>query len=211
MEFKNISLKDLNANTEDGTFEGYGATFGNVDLVNDVIVKGAFSRHIQENGTLVKLLYQHDREKVIGVAYVTEDERGLKVKGEINQDVQLGKEVRSLMKQGALDSMSIGYVKRDYQYDDAGNRILKDLELREISIVTFPANPLAQVTNVKSIATARDFERFLRDSGFSRRQACAIASAGFKAYEQSESEDEQKDQDDEALLKFYESLNERFK
>lgn len=204
MEYKSIKLCELKSDMESGSFEGYASTFGNIDLVGDVVLKGAFNGI---EGKTIKLLYQHDTDKPIGILSAKQDDIGLFVKGEINLDVQLGREVKSLMKQGALDAMSIGFITSDWDYDNKNVRQLKKLDLKEVSIVTFPANELALITSVKSnresIKNERDFERTLRDLGFSKKEAVAITLHGFKSVFKQGEPDE-----DELTIKFLNKISE---
>lgn len=212
--YKFQKLDSLKSDLEKGTFEGYASTYGNVDYDNDVISPGAFDKTCRER-PIIKLLYQHDWNKVLGIGEIRNDSKGLYIKGQINQDVQLGREVRSLMIQGALDSMSIGFVvpeiEKNLEYQQDGTRLIKECDVRETSIVPFPANPQALIQSVKSALkykdNIRDFEAFLRESGFSRQQAVTIASKGFKAI-LSDSE-EVETNPEEISLKFFESLNKR--
>lgn len=212
--YKFQKLKSLEADLEKGTFEGYASTYGNVDYDKDVIAPGAFDKTCRER-PIIKLLYQHDWNKVLGIGEIRNDSQGLYIKGQINQDVQLGREVRSLMKQGALDSMSVGFrvpdAEKNLEYQPDGTRLIKECDVRETSIVTFPANPQALIQSVKSALkykdNIRDFEAYLRESGFSRQQAVIIASKGFKAI-LSDSE-EVETNPEEISLKFFESLNKR--
>lgn len=182
-----FEFKDLGASDDKkfGYFEGYGAIFGNKDQVNDIVEKGAFVETLKKDG-LPALLLQHDAYDVIGkFTEAYEDERGLYMKGEINLEVQKGREAHSLLKQGALRGMSIGYMTQDYVIDQTtGIRHLKKLKLLEVSIVTFPANERAGITGVKNVPKSiREFEELLRSSGFGRTQAKAIASDGWKGFE----------------------------
>ena len=164
-EFKEIDQDD------DGSFEGYASVFNNKDLGNDVIRRGAFLESISERSPKgVKLLYQHKSDEPIGVIdSLEEDSKGLKIKGRLAMGTQKGKEVFELMKMGALDSMSIGYrLKPDgYKYDPKDKRrIIKSVDLMEISLVTFPMNPKAKVTKVKlAEMTPTEIEKYLRDVG----------------------------------------------
>jgi len=164
-EFKEIEQDD------DGSFEGYASVFNNKDLGNDVIRRGAFLESISERSPKgVKLLYQHKSDEPIGVIdSLEEDSKGLKIKGRLAMGTQKGKEVFELMKMGALDSMSIGYrLKPDgYKYDPKEKkRIIKSVDLMEISLVTFPMNPKAKVTKVKlAQMNVREIEHYLRDAG----------------------------------------------
>lgn len=166
---------------DDGRFEGWASTFGNVDNGMDVIERGAFRKSIG-SGRKVKMLWQHDMSQPIGVwDEIEEREQGLYVKGRLLKDVAKGREAMALLRAGALDSMSIGY-RTVEAVSEAGGRVRKlmEVDLFEVSLVTFPMNDLAVVTDVKSIRTIRDFEKALRDAGFSQREAKAIAADGFK-------------------------------
>lgn len=182
-----------------GTFSGYGAMFGNEDLVGDVIVRGAFKQTLKDwkkVKALPKMLFQHggwmrDMDVLpIGVwTEMEEDEKGLVVKGRlINLDTERGKSIYGAMKEGVLDGLSIGYWAKEFAYGTKPGepyRTLKQVDLTEVSVVTFPANPVARVDAFKAcdqIRTIREFEDFLRDAGrFSHAAAKAIASRGFKA------------------------------
>jgi uncharacterized protein len=181
LEHKRAAFEVKQAPDGDGLFEGYASVFGVVDQGMDVVERGAFAKSLT-GGRKIKMLWQHDPSKMIGVwDEVREDERGLFVKGRLLKGVAQADEAMILMRAGALDSMSIGY--RTIEAAPEGNgrvRKLVELELHEISLVTFPMLPDAKVTDVKSIMTERDFERFLRDAGFSRSEATAVALHGFK-------------------------------
>lgn len=166
----------------DGAFEGYASVFENVDNGLDVVSRGAFAKSL--GSRKVKMLWQHDPEKVIGVwDEIKEDERGLYVKGRILKDVQKGAEAMALLRAGALDSMSIGYRTVQATKEGAGNvRRLLEVDLFEISLVTFPMNELATVTDVKSIdwTNKRDVEAGLRDVfGLTQSEAKAFMADGF--------------------------------
>ena len=156
---------------EDGSFEGYASVFNNKDLGNDVIKQGAFAKSIYDKKPKqIKLLYQHKTDEPIGVIdSLEEDKRGLKIKGRLAMGTQKGKEVYELMKMGALDSMSIGYklTPDDYKYSDKlKKRTITNLDLMEISMVTFPMNPKAKITKVKlAEMNVREIEHYLRDVG----------------------------------------------
>jgi len=167
---------------QDGEFEGYASVFDVVDQGMDVVARGAFRKSL-ESGRKVKMLWQHDSTKIIGVwDEMREDERGLYVKGRLLKDVMLGREAMALMRAGAIDSMSIGYRTIEAVPETGGRvRKLTEVDLFEVSVVTFPMNESARVTDVKSIRTEREFEAFLRDAGYSRKEAAAITLHGFKA------------------------------
>jgi len=180
-----------------GTFEGYGSVFGNRDRDGDVVERGAFAESLKAG--LPALLWQHDQKSPIGrFDVVREDKRGLYVKGQLSMKGR-GAEAYDLLKMGALNGLSIGFVTKEASRDAAsGARTIMKADLMEVSLVTFPANELARVEAVKSqrkefgtmentegfndnIADVRSFERMLRDNGFSRSRAKAITAKGFKA------------------------------
>jgi uncharacterized protein len=171
-----------------GEFRGYGSIFGNKDLGNDVVVEGAFSKSIARKGAkAVKMLYQHKADEPIGVFdEILEDKRGLAVKGRLAMGTQRGREVFELMKMGALDGLSIGYrvAEKGQEYDDKRKRrMIKEVDLMEISAVTFPMNPKARVQAVKGTErTVREWEEVMRDAGnLSRNEAKVAATAVTKA------------------------------
>jgi len=135
-------------------FEGYASTFGNIDRVDDVIMRGAFKRCL-DKGKLIKMLWQHKFDTVIGqFPKLVEDESGLFVQGRINLGTEKGREGYALLKAGDINSMSIGYMIVDAEYNrDLDVRMLKELDLFEVSLVTEPANELALVTSVKGWIT----------------------------------------------------------
>lgn len=176
----------LKAVDGDGAFEGYASVFDLIDDGHDRVARGAFARSLAEKGAkAVKLLWQHDPAEPIGVVEaLAEDARGLFVKGRLLLDVQRAREALALMRCGALDGLSIGYRAVKAASGEGGTRVLEEVDLWEISLVTFPMQPAARVAAVKArpIATIRDFEGFLRQAGgFSRSEAKALAAQGFPA------------------------------
>lgn len=164
----------------DGVFEGYASVFDVVDSGLDVVAKGAFANSIGDLKKKIKMLWNHNPDEVIGVwDEIKEDHRGLLVKGRILKDVAKGRDVLALLRGGAIDSMSIGYRTVQAIKEGAARR-LTEIELWEISLVTFPMLDAAVVTDVKSIKTIREFEKSLRDAGYSLTEAKAIAAEGFK-------------------------------
>lgn len=169
----------------DGTFAGYGSVFGNVDSYGDIVAPGAFSASLaawKDQGRLPPVLWQHRSGEPLGpYTEMREDDRGLFVRGQLLvDDVPRAKEARALMKAKAIGGLSIGFMARDDSYDRVtGVRTLKQVDLWEVSIVTFPANTAAQVTDVKSaldrIESLADAERWLRDAaGLSKSGATAF-------------------------------------
>ena len=174
---------ELKAVDDAGNFEGYAAVFNNVDLGDDVILPGAFTKVKTTRSGKLKLALYHDLTRLVGLADFTQDDHGLLVKGKVNQAVSYAKDAYELMKAGILDSMSIGFntIKADFE-ERAGRtiRVIKEAELWEASFVPFGMNPAAQVLTVKS--DIRLFENALRDRmGLSQKEAAAVASLGYPA------------------------------
>lgn len=169
---------------EDGSLDGYGSVFGVRDNYDDIIASGAFAASLKTHkaaGTMPAMLWQHDPSEPIGIwTEMTEDANGLRVKGRLALDTVRGKEAHALLKMGALNGLSIGFMSKQWTYDkDSDVRTLTEIDLWEVSLVTFPANEKARVTNVKSsaeLATPKDAERILRDAGFSKADATAFVS-----------------------------------
>lgn len=204
MKTKDFSLqvKEL---TEDGTFEGYGSIFGNVDSYGEKVVPGAFveslAKHKRE-GSSVLMLWQHNPNEPIGVwEDLAEDAKGLWGKGHLILEVQKAREIHALMKRKAIGGLSIGYRESDTDQDGAV-RVLKKLDLYEISPVSFPANRRARIEAVKSERMEefarrlrdgdpmpiKEFEDILREAGVPKSMAVAIASHGYAKAIRSESE-----------------------
>ena len=174
---------ELKAVDDSGNFEGYAAVFNNIDLGDDVILPGAFTKVKTTRSGKLKLALYHDLTRLVGLADFTQDDHGLLVKGKVNQAVSYAKDAYELMKAGILDSMSIGFntIKDDFE-ERAGRtiRVIKEAELWEASFVPFGMNPAAQVLTVKS--DIRLFENALRDRmGLSQKEAAAVASLGYPA------------------------------
>ncbi|EJX0977183.1 HK97 family phage prohead protease [Acinetobacter baumannii] len=202
MTRKSFNL-EIKAVQEDGFFSGYGAVFGNIDWYNDVILPGAFTASIAKwraKNKMPPVLWNHNDSEPIGVyTNIYEDEKGLYVEGKLLiDDVPRAKSTHALLKAGAIDGLSIGYSTKKANQQTNGVRELVEVDLSEISIVTQPANERSLITSVKSklddgeLPTLPEFEKFLRESGFSKNQATAIASKGLRSL-LSESEEEIKE------------------
>jgi HK97 family phage prohead protease len=144
----------------DGLFEGYASLFGLADLGKDVVEPGAFRDSINRRGPGgIKLLWQHDPAEPIGRwITLTEDERGLFVMGQLSLAVARAREIHALMREGAVDGLSIGFRSEKARTEPrSGLRRLERVDLWEISIVTFPMLPQARVSAVKALRSAPAF------------------------------------------------------
>ena len=178
MKYLNLPF-ELKALNDDGTFSGYAAIFGNVDRDGEVIERGAFKEFIKNDDGKVVVLWQHNTKEPIGVADVSEDAKGLRFEGSLVLDDATARKARAHMLAKSVRGMSIGFDTLKDEIRD-GIRHLKELRLWEISLVTFGANPVAGVDSVKQagqIDDVRECEEYLRDVGFSRSKAKAMAVA----------------------------------
>jgi len=189
-----LEVKFSTVSDETKTIEGYGAVFGNVDSYGDVIAPGAFAKSLAAHkaaGTMPAMLLSHNPDALpVGVwSQMAEDGHGLRVKGQL-LDTSMGGDTYKALKAGAMNGLSIGFRPVEYALrskPEEPRRVLKTVDLLEVSVVGFPANDKARVMSVKSadsIKTIRDFEEFLRDEGgFSNARARAIAARGFKSFD----------------------------
>ncbi|WGM00222.1 HK97 family phage prohead protease [Arsenophonus nasoniae] len=188
-----LSLKSV---TESGEFSGYGSVFGVKDSFDDIVMRGAFETsltHWRSKNSFPALLWQHRMDEPIGVyTEMREDERGLFVKGKLLiEDDPLAKRAHAHMKAGSLSGLSIGYVLKDGEYERTkGVFLIKEIDLWEVSLVTFPANDEARINTIKSafaqgqIPAPKEIERVLRDVGLSRTQAKKFMAEGYLALSQ---------------------------
>lgn len=215
-----LSVKSL---TEAGTFEGYGSINDNVDSYGDRVNKGAFEKSLEQHkaaGSTVLMLWQHDPYTPIGVwEDLKEDDKGLYGKGRLILEVQKAQETLALMRNKAIGGLSIGY--REVKTKQNGNVLdLLELDLREISPVTFPANREARIEHVKAselkdfasrlregdVPSVKEFEGILRDAGVPKSMATSIASVGYAKAVRGEPEAE----NNEKLVRFLEEINKQF-
>ena len=170
---------------DDGFIKGYGSLFDKKpDSYGDLIAKGAFAKTIAaggRNGTGVPILWQHDAKNPIGPwTVMKEDGKGLYLEGMLDLDIEAGKRAHSGLKKKYVRGLSIGFNTISYEIDEKKKlRTLTEIDLWEISIVTFPAKTSAQITVVKALegATTRiEAEDALREAGLSRSEAKFIVS-----------------------------------
>ena len=197
---KLVFESEIKAENSKGIFTGYGSIFGNEDQGNDIMQKGAFTKSlINRPVSKVKMLYQHKTDEPIGVfTEIYEDSKGLFVKGQLAMGTQKGREAYELLKMGALDGMSIGFradpEKQGYNENKRGVRTLKEVDLMEISLVTFPMNESALIETVKGNAkNIREWEKILREAGgLSRTEAKIGAKALSESLSQRDAGDDNK-------------------
>ncbi len=145
LEHKFCQLDAEVAFTDGTIISGYASLFGKADQGGDTVEQGAYEASLAK-GRSIKMLWQHDPAQPIGIwDEVREDAKGLWVKGRLLTDVAKGREAASLIGAGAIDGLSIGYRTVKARKDDKGGRLLSELELWEVSLVTFPMLPDARV------------------------------------------------------------------
>ena len=179
------------------TFEGYASTFNNVDHGDDIVIRGAFSNSLAKNSQ-VPILWQHQMSEVIGISVqLYEDDKGLFIKGNLPKDDTLvSGRIIPQMKVGSIKEMSIGFFTKNYDRAKDGIRLLKEIDLFEVSLVTKAMNSQALVTGFKSFETLRDIEQTLKDNGFSNTEAKTLISKIKEFSSQRDaSEDNQRDAD----------------
>ena len=147
-KFARFDAEELSV-TDGHRIEGYASYFGDRDQGGDVVVRGAYGASLERlaaEGRQVKMLWQHDPAQPIGIwDEVREDARGLYVKGRLLDGVSRAREAAALIAAGAIDGLSIGYRTVRATKNDKGQRLLQELELWEVSLVTFPMLPSARV------------------------------------------------------------------
>jgi HK97 family phage prohead protease len=203
-----FEIKAVNGNE----IEGHGSVFGNVDLGGDIVLPGAFKRSLanhRKEGTMPALLWQHDSTRPIGVwREAFEDEKGLMMRGEF-ADTQDGRDARTLAQMKAVRGLSIGFQMKDFDFDEDGSRLIKEADLWETSVVTFPMNPKAQIEAIKAqFSTPRDLENYLCEAGCSNKTARNLVHDVLGADEMSAPD--QCEADDILIAQQLEQLNERF-
>ena len=153
MELKSVHFKADDVDNETRVFKGYASTYDK-DLGGESILPGAFAKTLSERADRVKVLWQHN-EPIGRPMKMYEDGKGLYVEAKISK-TRLGDEALELMRDGVIDQMSIGYSvpQGKSDYDEDGNRMIKELKLYEFSAVTFPMNEKAFITGVKSVREA---------------------------------------------------------
>lgn len=173
-----LQIQEIKA-SDGGGWEvaGYASTFGNVDHGGDVVMRAAFDQTLADwksGKGKIRFLFGHDTWQVLGVPKeLRADDKGLFGTFKISK-TQLGEDVHTLLKDAALDSFSIGYVPTEVEFDDVGTRLLKQIDLLEVSVVAIPMNDLATVTRVKADLP---FDKMFARSGEHLKLAATEAKA----------------------------------
>lgn len=204
-EFKNSEMND----DKFYYFEGYACTYGNIDSGGDIIQKGAV-----ELVEKPKFCYQHNMKDPIGTYLeMYSDERGLFIKARMRKGFEKTDWIASLIEDGAIDSMSIGYFAKEYTIDPKTSvRTLTKIKIFETSFVTMPMNPEAELTNFKEatteennetieleVSSLKDIETILREKGFSRKEAKTLISKTKEFSNQCDAEEKEVKQCDAEL------------
>ncbi len=186
---------------ENGVFSGYGTVWGDVDVYSESLAKGSIKRSLKKREPA--MLWQHNITQPVGVwTDIKEDDHGLYLEGKIALDATFGRDAYALMRLGAVKGLSIGFIPVKWSQDkDTRLVTFAEVDLYEVSVVTFPALNSARIDNVKSffngeqMPTVRDVEAFLRDAGLSKSQAMTFISKGYQACLRDSDNKENKEQE----------------
>lgn len=200
-----VATSDCEFKFSDGngkaTFEGYASVFDGVDQMGDTVARGAYKSVIEGKGPSgVFMRYEHLRHETVGKWLdMQEDSKGLLVAGELTPGHSTAENIRASFKHGTIGGMSIGWRPGNSVIERKANgRLLKQVDVFEISLTADPADLGAEVTSFKSalteVSSMKDAEHFLRESGgFSRSMATMFVSH-FKSIYQSDSEERLKEE-----------------
>ena len=177
-------------------FKGYASVFGGIDSHGDTIVKGAYKKTLENRERPIILRWNHLGPIIGKLIDIYEDEKGLFVTGELTKGHTQADDVAALMRHGSISGFSIGYSIVSSEPSPNGGKLLKEIELREISIVEEPSDNGARIIEVKSAVkqatNLKEIEAILRKSfGLSRQESTVIVSAVNSLKNQSDSENEQ--------------------
>jgi HK97 family phage prohead protease len=178
------------------TFKGYASVFGGIDSHGDTIQKGAYQNTLENRERPILLRWNHEGPVIGKYTNIYEDDYGLYVEGELSKGHSVADDVSALMKHGSISGLSIGYSIIDSEPLSTGGKLLKEIYLKEISVVEEPSDNSARITDVKSalkeVTEFKQIEAILRDKfGLSRQESTAIVSAVNSLKKQSDSENKQ--------------------
>lgn len=203
MEHKELSLAkcEVKMGAEGSLqFSGYASVFDGLDSYGDTIKAGAYKNTITDRERPVQLRWNHFGPVIGKFTEMYEDEKGLFVSGELTKGHSVAEDTAALLRHGAISGLSIGYSVKDSEQQGV-TRVLKDIELFEISIVETPADNNAHIQTVKSATDLKDVEAILRQKGFSQKEATAIVAKVKKIHGERE-EEKQKTTELETLKNF---------
>lgn len=190
MDYKELSLSqcEVKMGAEGSlTFSGYASVFDGLDSYGDTIKAGAYKNTIVDRARPIQLRWNHYGPVIGKFTEIYEDEKGLFVSGELTKGHSVAEDTAALLRHGAISGMSIGYSVNDSEQDGVV-RVLKDIELYEISIVETPADNNAHIQTVKSATKLKDVEEVLRRQGFSQKEATEIVATVKKIHGEREEE-----------------------
>lgn len=205
-----MQIKEFSEETN--VIKGYASTFGGEpDAYGDIIVSGAFEKTIREDGNRVKFLFGHDWSSIIGkVTKMYEDERGLFIEAKIS-DTEQGRDFMTLVKDGVIDRMSIGYTATKWKFDNDGHCHLEEIKLFEVSGVGLPANDRAVITSAKELQREKDAQQSRELTAMEDRIKQMIADgvkeAVAEALKDAKPPAEQKEPTQEQVQKHLDELN----
>jgi HK97 family phage prohead protease len=175
-----VETTEFKFDGETGEFEGYASVFNGVDSYGDTIMPGAYKATLKKRDRSVKMRWNHYGPVIGKYLEMFEDEKGLYVRGQLTPNHSVAKDVHASLKHGAIDGLSIGFFAKKADNKEEGGRILKEIELVEISVVEEPADLGARITNIKSelqkAERLADVEDILREAGFSKSEATTMVS-----------------------------------
>jgi uncharacterized protein len=179
MEHKQLDLAQCEVKMgAEGTlkFSGYASVFNGLDSYGDSIMPGAYKATITDRDRPIQLRWNHSGPVIGKFTEIYEDEKGLFVSGELTKGHSVAEDTAALLRHGAISGLSIGYAVKDSEQNGVV-RVLKDIELFEISVVETPADNNAHIESVKSAKKLSDVEKFLRSKGLSQSEATATVAA----------------------------------
>ncbi|UCF50262.1 MAG: HK97 family phage prohead protease [Thermoplasmatales archaeon] len=198
-----------------GRISGIGSTFNDVDRGGDRVLPGAFKESLAKNkkaGKKIKMMANHGYV-IGGWNEYKETDEGLLVSGDINLEVQAGKETYALAKQEVITDLSIGYIAREFEfkkYKGEMVREIKKLDLYEVSLVTFPMNTNANILDIKSCNTITDISKFLKNYGISNKDTNEIIYH-LKSFVRNDSKDEIEEKSRNELLESMDKIIQNYK
>lgn len=181
METKRLALNsaELKFTGKDMMFAGYASVFGGVDSYGDTIDPQAYKSTLANRSRPIRMRWNHYGPVIGKYNQIYTDEKGLYVEGELTPGHSVASDVYALLKHGAVDGMSIGYIPLKSEELPSGGRLLKEIELIEISVVEEPADLGAKINDVKAAIdqclTLKEIEALLREAGgFSKADALSL-------------------------------------